>query len=494
MLYQYMSTFFQIAVFVISCIFSEDAPLILTLITSDSMFSAVHYIHSTITNKTEIQTIESMATLYKLPIIDRYCCYVIISLLYKIICNVIWLSDIRLFYCASIFVITPDVFNVLIKWRYMCDVIEYITGEKKRIMKTIISKQIVQLINYTSHQWVGINPNVMYNEIMPLFDDYNSMVNSIESFVKSFIATNIILHLNTNAGKFYKNLLGYFYKYKTGETYRPNDLANAKAKYISLIVKRNWDSIFKPDNMQALITLYTNSGDSDVIDKILHWINETSLRMFSIWTLSAFIGYNYSAPLLSILFALYRNHMIGVVELIIKLSVFVLCYKVESFAIISVLSEYGYYLLINRVIFSIVRYIINKIEIYIRSPRTNNNIFLLTTAFRLYFNRVHNFHTIMMDIYVLINLDTYLRKLLYFVVIGCSVLSGNDIRHILYLLLLSYIICRISYIKQRDTNIFEDIKLVQSYKNVEKVNPVVSKQKDIKQLNYKIIEDYNGNN
>lgn len=367
--------------------------------------------------------------------------------------------------------ICPYIMNIICK-KYLYKIVNMIDYEKKKFVRVVICKQLSIAINTISFVCINKNPDINHSELLFLFDDYESTINDFLSFLKNFLIITLIHYTKKNTTSFYAGLLKYFYSYKTGELIESLDLDTAKKRFIDVIIHRKWKQLQNAEILQSIIYIYTLQDDNkvDYIGLYLIQFRYTLVKMFTIWTIGFLLDRYYVIPLLSIFFMLYGKPLKIYFEreqthkYCFRLLALIVGIFIKSDFLISFICEFGYIVVVNRVMFTIVNYIYDKSEklISICIHHNRYNIFLIGTFIYIELVKLFINYFMMIIPYEILILNFVFNMTIisdnYKRIIGCliillGILSEYHCIHILYILGLSYLFINIDHYIMNNKNV-----------------------------------------
>lgn len=476
--------------------------LFFIFITSDSIFSAVYFMKNFLLNNyiTKKDLVISNDNLYNINIFNRYIFYFLIELFYFIICYLFWIDSLFFLYFPLLFIISPYFFNYLHS-NYLYYFFILIDDEKNKFFKIILCKNLSVTVNTLSKICINIEPKIKYAELLFLFDDYNKTVDNILNFFKNFLLLSLLHYARKNSNILYSNIIKYVYNYKTGELLESIDLKTAKNNFKNVIIKREWNKLLTSELLQSIIYIYSlQNNDLDNFDIYVTKFNFLLLKMFSLWTLSSLFDFIYLIPIISFFLHLFDKKFYYFLDkdlipkylipkYFFKFFAFFLCFFINNYFIISLLSEFGYLLFFNEIIKSIYYYIYDKIYKIIKKYSNNNyyNILLISIFFYIELIKfiIFNFNFIILNysfiyliiinyLFFIINIHDLYKILIVSKVIIFGFLSYFCTFHIIFLLCFDYIIINIfnnynikfiNYSSNNDSDNKIIIDLIDSYKD-----------------------------
>ena len=185
--------------------------ILLLSITIDSIFSAIYFIKTFISEK-EIsikEFLNHINQLYKVPLFDRYIYYVQLEFIYLVLRILFWNYRIWPLYYILLITICPIFLNQIYS-NYLNKLFTFINNEKQKFVKTIICKQLAIIINTLSNLCINKDPKINHVELLFLFDDYDKTLTNFTDFIKSFLVISLIHYARKNSRKMYGQLIKYF--------------------------------------------------------------------------------------------------------------------------------------------------------------------------------------------------------------------------------------------------------------------------------------------
>ncbi len=431
-------------------------------ITIDSAFSAINFVKVFMMHDySQKELLKKLNHLYIVDIINRYIYYVSLEVLYLVMCNFFWYYTIAPLYYILLLTICPAILNHICNV-YLIKIVNFIDSEKRKFIKVVICKQLSSAINTISDICIDTNPEINYTELLFLFDDYDKTTGNFTNFLKNFLIISLIHYTRKNSNKVYGKLLTYFYNYKTGELIESVDLTTAKKRFSEVIVKRKWNRLLNTDILQSIIYIYSLQDDNrvDYIGVYVTKFNYTLIKMFTIWTTGAFFRKSYLLSLLSIFFMLYRKPVKIYFEreqlykYLFRIIALATGFFIDNYLLLSFICEFGYALIFNRVMNTVVQYVWNKSEKILKIVIHYNkyNIFLISIFIYLKaIKTLSNYaiisyeHHITNYVFFMINTSSNYKKIIMTLAFSLGVLSNYSDMHILYILGLSYLFLNIEH-------------------------------------------------
>lgn len=362
----------QVLVLIPSLYFLQnDYSILLFSISMDSIFSSINFINLFITNDNQLSRkkfMKDLNKLYDISLVNRYLYYLTLQIIYFITCNLFWKKSLPVLYYLLVITICPVIMNYIVR-NYLLNIVEIINKEEKRFFRYILCKQISNVINTISVLCIEKDPELNYTELLFLIDDYNVVYKLVITFLKNFLIISAIHYAKINTKKVYGNILSYLYTYQTGNVIETIDLKGAKQRFINIIEERSWKKLLNADTLQSIIYIYTlqEPNRENFLDIYITKFNYMLLKMISIWSIGNFINKIYIIPLLSIFLAIYKKPFNNILEqkntIIFRLMVLIVSFLTKNnYFVISFLCEFGYFILINKIVFISIQYIYDRIK------------------------------------------------------------------------------------------------------------------------------------
>jgi hypothetical protein len=433
---------------IITLMISSNTNIFFQMITIDSIFSSTHFIKQYIDYRvTDSQIINESIPLYKHPILDRYIYYALSMLSYSTFCNFFWIKLIKLVYYGIIFTSIPTILNDILR----TNLFNRIRKKKEHIIKIIISKQLGAIIEMSSNTYLDKQINVDHNELMILFDDYNSTLHHCLDIIKNLSIVLVTMYVKKYSTNFYYKMLKYVYSYKTGNELISFNDRTAKKRLTTIIEHKQWKDLLDPNMYKAIIHLYQlNECQDDFFTKLIQSFYYILGKTLTIWTISSFLNHILSVPILSIFMLFYRDNVFDCV--MIKKILIILCgtlygVYISNYLVTSIICQFGYNLIFNNLIYIILKYIKNETIKKLTDLNTTNADYILpilsTTGFVIIYGHLLSTNTLIVigfDIIrnVIINTDKK-RTVMYCTLLGTACLSNFNTFHIIHNAMIIYI-------------------------------------------------------
>lgn len=455
----YLALFFfaySIMPSIISFLLTLDSILLIKLITIDGLIIALNYFKIYINNDlTESQIIYRSSTLYSHSLLDRMIYYILLYLIYLIICNILWLSNVTILYFFMIIISFPVFLNKILDSNFF----RIIQRRKEKIIKTILSKQITALIKFISKIYLKKNINITYKELLPIFDNYEDTISKSKKALLNAFMIIFMVWLENYAPNIYSLVL-VSYSYKTGIFIEKFNTESAKQKLTTIIEQKKWNEILKPNFYGALFYLYKNSHKSDILNKTINFILMRTTKIGVVWTISSFQQNLLLIPVISLGMKFYRKN-INIISLenayyilILIIGSFIGFYT-NNYLLTILICQCGYTILYNKIIFSICKYfyfkIVKKTKYLIKRNSKYNIKFIIIFLYiyaLLYLTEIeHNFHLINIIYLTFVTNDIW-KKIIYITLMISGYISNFNPIHLLHNILILYILMGIYNIKK----------------------------------------------
>lgn len=419
----------------------------------DMMVTAINFVITLLNrNVTDSQIVQSISELYNSSFVDRYIFYVLNEIFYFTICNFFWVSEIKWLYYSQLLLQIPYILNRILLSRLY----KKIKQQKEHIIKIIVSKQIKSLIKFTSKLYLGRKVLVEHNEIMPLLENYHKTINYFKGIIEAFFVTIILSKTKDNISGFLMGAVKYFYNYKTGNVLKSYDKVSAEETIVNIFNKKQWEKLLDQNSYNALFYLLEIQEKTDIFKKIRTTIKFKLGVMSTIWSIGLFqiyFGLEHWAfiliPFMSFFIFIYRDYPVTLKGLIKEISIrsISIYFLRDNIFLSSLLSEFGAFMLYNKVTNSIYKSIkketLKFINNIIKANGQYNLVVLITYFYVLlysFFEKERSFIMLLHLFYViLINFDAK-KTITYISLLLTGFLSEFNIWHISHNALLIYLL------------------------------------------------------
>lgn len=444
-------------------------PILLLSITLDSIFSAINFIKLFILDDlSQAELLLNLNKLYKINLIDRYIYYISLQIVYITVKILTWNISLTYLYWSLMLTTCPYIFNFICT-KYLYEIIDYIKIEKKRFFKIVICKQVAIVINTISTVCIDKNPEISFTELLYLLDDYDNIVNNFITFLKNFCIVSIVHYARKRTGSVYSKLISYVYTYKTGNMLESIDYSTAKNRFTDVIVNRKWKKLLDDDILQSIIYMYSlqESGQFNLGIYLVKF-NYMLIKMFTIWTIGGFLNSTLIIPIMSLFFSIYKKPIKlffkkeQIHKFLFKCIAFIIGLLINNYLLISLICEFGYILIINKVAKTIAQHFYDRfIKLYkVLTHYNQYNMFLIGVFIYIEFIKmIEHFFTPIWQYYVISYIVVMIytndnnKRLIYTGVISLGILSNYSEIHLLYILVFSYIYLNIDHHYKNNKNV-----------------------------------------
>jgi hypothetical protein len=461
---------------IIVCFFTDGYNLLFKMFTIDSLISAVYFVTSFINKDiSDSQIVTHISSLYTGSILDRYIYYFLQYCFYNILCWFLWFTDFNILYYLILITTLPPILNKIVS----SDVFSIIIKKKEDFVKIIIAKKFASIIKFISKIYLNKDINVKYKELLPLLNNYKNTVSYFVTVLKNSLIILLMFYIKNYSPKFYYSIK-YFYTYKTGDMISSFNANSAKKTLSNIIDNKQWDELLKPNVYRAIFHLYQeNKEGMHYCSNFVSAFNYKLAKMFSIWTLSSFFNCIPIAPIISFFFLLYRTNIINnnflitnktktktnklvilfnstkkfITENIYQICIFIISYIIglltDNILLTSIMCQFGYDILINKVTIDLYKLIIKKFVKYYNIINNQNTLYIIPIVCSVIYAVIYGlmsyniYTTILVCISMIYDIITHTdskRQLVLSGIMLAGWLSSYNIFHILYLGFIYYVI------------------------------------------------------
>lgn len=419
--------------------------LLFTLITLDSIFSAINFLRIFVnSNLTESQIVISSNQLYTSSTIDRYIYYFLTYVTYKTVCTFFWVNECNALYSTCIISTIPLILNKLSNSILFFKIMKV----KELLVKIIISKIFATIIKAFSKFYLERDINVKHTEILILLDDYTKTIGYFIITLKNIIIIIGLSYVKNYSAPMYYSIIKYIYNYKTGELLKSYNIESAKHYLISKLENREWNELTKPNTYRAMLYLcQTNNDKSDCLRQIVNEFNYSMIKMFTVWTIAGLFESVYTVPFISLCLLLYKKTECMIHQLFIITLATIISYVFPNYLIISVICQFGANIMFNKLTFIMAKIAFKKIKRLIYKIILNNSSFLMSyiasICYALILRHIESSYCyvfIALNVITNICINGNVKKQLIFVVIISSTYASNyDVLHISFNSIVIYV-------------------------------------------------------
>ena len=437
---KYMKYIYYIVMIILVHLLPYGSTFLIKMITLDSLFTSIQSIYTYMNNKsiTDSQVI-LQEPVYTSSLLDRYIYYAIQFILYKAACLFMWRADLKILYYAILTTLVPPLLNRILKSKLF----DKIRKRKENIMKIVLSKQIASLVQFTSSTYLSKEITIHYQELLPLFDNYNETISYLTHIAKNTIMTLVLNYVRTYSNKAYYKLIKYIYNYKMNENVKSYTPQTAKIVLSNIVNKKKWKSLLNANVYSAILCLYQeNSSNVHVLTRLMTKIKNKFTKMMAIYTISSFFGNIYFVPIISSGLRLHNtDNRILNRENILKYSIHTIAPFVcgHNYILTSMICQFGYDMIFNNVVLTILQYGYKKVKNIINRIIIRNwvyNKFLIATVVHilLYNKYVINGNATQLSTYIssiMLMLDDINKITIYTMLLLSGYISNFNTLHLL---------------------------------------------------------------
>ena len=382
--------------------------LLMTMITCDSLFSAIYTIKVLINqNLTESQIVVKSNSLYDYFWLERYIYYLFCQIFYKIVCTFLWLNSSSILSYILLITIIPPILNKILN----SALFQIIRRKKEELIKKIIAQILTHLIKYGSKIYLEKDIKLEYPEILNLFKDYRDTLNYFLEVLKNCAVILGLAYVKEYSDRIYYILIKYGYNYKTGNAISSYNVQTAKQYLLDIITYKKWHKLKKANAYKAMLCLYqANTDNTDIVKKIINEFNFSLIMTSAICTLSSVMSTIYAVPIISFVVLIYQK-FIGKIDykMLLGESVIlggssILCYFTKSYLLMSIFCQYVPKILVNNFSYILIDNIYMKSKTDIYNIFSNNNDLTISYFVTIMYILILKFFNIK-DVYYIIILN-----------------------------------------------------------------------------------------
>lgn len=435
--------------------FSSNYSILVSILSTDSMFSAINFFRCFLLNRiTEAKIVYESNCLYTTPAIHRYLYYITVSLFYTLCCNIMWVPQFSILKLLVLYSVSPPILTWLTN-RVFRSYLQHLESEKRKLIKRVISYQITSFVNWFYSNYLHYDVRFQPTEFYPMLSSYDRSIDHLLDIAKG-VGTNIaIKYAKRNLNTMAFNAIKVIYRYKMGSKVDLT-IPSAKNHLIGIVKRRNWKELFDSQTYDAMMVLYeADTNTENFWTVITTKFNYKTVCMFSVVTLSSFIRrfWVIFGLKMALKWFLRRNQMFTGIANQLKIGFIVLgCglgWWVGSFFLASFIAEFGYYLTFNQVTTTIKDHLVHRFHQLVLITHHNNdyNFFLLFTA--LYFccigwlDTYSLYVSIVNVIYLSFNMDDNFKRFSVGLLTFTGLFSSYYYLHVIHNLYFSYILLNI---------------------------------------------------
>jgi hypothetical protein len=412
---------------------SNNSNILVKLMSSDSLLNALSFLKVFITKRTSSESqILEFSNVYDVPLIDRYLCYIITSMFYKIICTFLWINKYNIIEIFISLITIPSIFDKIAKSK----IYPIIQNYKEYIINIIIAQKITLFIKYYSKNYLKKKIRIKYYDILPHINNYKDTANHIFEILKNCLLLFIFSQLKgySSNNYFYYGFIKHIYNYKTGDMLTSFNDNNAKHFLIDTIENRKWNEFTKPNIYKAIMCTYQINNNDDFIKQVIVQFNYLLLKMFSIWTIMSIFECIWIGPLISFFILLYKFSGMNIqfyTDAFVIFLVFIFGIFFKNYFLISFFCQFGGYIIRNKILYKLSK-LLKKNIIF-----GNNKLifFLIANVIYISFIKIIEYNYLNFFINIIFNTFTtrnIKENMMLLIIILSTYISDYNIFHIIF--------------------------------------------------------------
>lgn len=359
--------------FFIYCISQRINPL-LYIITSDSLFSSLHFFISSNVN----------ASVYIIGTIERYILY-LMYMIFQFLLYIFFIQHIQLISLNEYMLFTTIISNPIIINYFVCinciDIINNIIDFKNKIIKSIYKE-----LFYTVFFTICDNNNIIINK-QHFSYKFDILMNKIDySSIFYRVCVIFVMLYIRSWNSIYYNICKYAYYYLYNKYFKY--IENPKELVINNLMNKQFGFLITDEGVQSIIQLYLSGKDNNTI---IEYINYKFMSMISIWSLCSI--FNQQLTPITLLLINYPFEYTSMSNLLWSNTPMLFIYINDNYLLISFLSQFGKLLFHNRFVFNNFRKLFKKCYILIQLCHYDiyvyikNILFAMCIKYILYTNK-----------------------------------------------------------------------------------------------------------
>ena len=354
---QYIKFIYYIILTFLVKLLIPETNLLIGMITLDGLYSSLHaitaYINSENRDMSESHII-NMEPLYTSSLLDRYIYYGSQYSIYKLLSWFFWVPDntiMNLLNCGMIFTIIPPLLNIILKTKLFNKVRE----KKEEIIKTMVSKQLANIIQFSSSTYLDKDIIIDYHELIPLFNNYGNTMIYVQYMIKNTLITLALNYVKIYSKSIYYKMIKYAYVYKTGREIKSFSSITAKKTLNDMVNKKQWTDLLNTNIYNAILYLFQeNINNVDIFKKLRIILRNKITKMTAVYTIASFLNSPVLIPILSIgLYMCADDNREFTRKNIIKYMIYCVMipysFYAESYLLTNVICHFGYGMITNKI-------------------------------------------------------------------------------------------------------------------------------------------------
>jgi hypothetical protein len=405
--------------------FSNQRSLFFSILTVDSMLSAINFIRSFLfRGLSDAKIVYDSNCVYEVPNLRRYIYYLAIVLIYNLMCNLLWTDKLGLLKFILFITVSPPILKIMTD-RFLRPFFQHIEYEQRRLVKNIICQQLANFINFFAFNYLQETTAIKSKDFTKVFIGYDKAVDTSLNLLKNIVITSVIRFSKSKITKNQFKIIKTIYKFKTGNSIGNFSTDNPEEIVRTVLQHHQWNRLLDHDVCNAIIKIYQQQDDNfniwTIITEQLHY---KILALCSVSTIASFGNRYYLIFIFNLLIRWLRKgkNIITDSENIIKIIIVIIGtfigYYFNSFLLGSFCAEFGYILGVNKVTISVKNQFLSRCHKIVKILHHDNKytIFLLFTMIYLYFVgffESYNFYLSVVNVvYLCFNLDDDIKKIM----------------------------------------------------------------------------------
>jgi hypothetical protein len=323
-------------------------------------------------------------------------------------------------------------------WILLSGTFAKVKKRKELIIKKIIAKQFTSLIKVYYKVYFNRQIELHYKEILPLFKDYKESLSYSLEVLKNIAIVLGFSYVKGYSPNFYYKVTKYIYTIKTGDTLESFNYENARCLLINIIDNKQWDKLLDTNTHKAIIYIYqVNEDKTNYFNVIITNINYKICRIISVWTFTSLCKYYQFIPIIYIGMLIWRNELYSkyhelAIKIIMKIFLVWVGLQINYPLLLCVLSEFGYYIIVNKVMINIYKFTLKKIRkmikwiIYLNKDELDFYVMstFMSVAIRYWYSYETTVKLTIIMLFLLYSCKQY-KRFVFFITLFCSTLLSD---------------------------------------------------------------------
>jgi len=297
--------------------------------TCDGLLSTLEFLinHRRNYQLTGVSKYQTSAVFLRVNTLDRYLVYSAMMLISLLSYCLFWSYGRYLSWCLYVFLmpwVNEQIINTHIYGIYR----KFCISELRKCGVYIASHQLARLLNMVANVSLQCRPNIHYQEIEPLFENYVQFGMSAFDFIKKFLMSSLVHYVNHSGHSVYAMIIRYAYF----NNFRSKEVKQVKVEIGEIrriVLERDWDRFLHADTMTSILYVYQNGKGGNVvaqyINNLTSKLNYSVFKVFAIWSIVSIVQLsNVPTPILitSLSILLMNNHR-NIAGWLIRLSILI---------------------------------------------------------------------------------------------------------------------------------------------------------------------------